>query len=268
MVEYFRTVKVFKVGTVYRTPPNRFYVIRRIGTDASADVSVVVNGVTVLRINSSFAPISKTSSNLLGPLNLGELYIVVPPNIEFEFKGPSGARVLIDGVVGVLNPGEVMPAEYQARFTAQGRHRIEYIAAALDLGTDVKWKANEERTIVTVRPRTIELFTFNGIVMARVDNAPSQPGTFALRFYKDGTPLDILTTEPGPLGIDIAKTPYPPRADLEFEPFTLRDRPIVLEGDHELAVTMINISGQDISPPSGSSLVARVFMLYEYVMRG
>ena len=124
MVEYYKLDKIFEQGTTYEMPNDRFYVIRKIGTDGSSATKLVIDGVETGEIINEIAPLHKTSSNLLGPLDLGDLFYVVPPNKTFEIDGPSGAKIRAIGLIGKLAPGEGLPANYASRFTEQGKHYL------------------------------------------------------------------------------------------------------------------------------------------------
>ena len=122
MVDYYPLDKIFVQGTNYELPNDRFYVIKKIGTDATSATKLKIDGVDTGPIINSVAPLHKTSSNLLGPLDLGNLFYVVPPNKTFSVEGASGAKFRCIGLIGKLAPGEAMPAQYAGRFNEQGKH--------------------------------------------------------------------------------------------------------------------------------------------------
>jgi hypothetical protein len=61
----YKLQKILKTNTTYEMEKDRYYVIKRIGTDAAAKVTAKVDGIPVLDIFSTIAPIAKTSSNVL-----------------------------------------------------------------------------------------------------------------------------------------------------------------------------------------------------------
>ena len=268
MVRYYKLDKILEQGTTYEMPNDRFYVVKKIGTDGASDTKLVIDGVELGPIINDVAPLHKTNSNLLGPLDLGNLYYVVPPNKKFWVDGPSGAKVRIIGIMGVLGPGEVMPSEYQARFAAQGKHYLKYVKGSKSLGTDVAWNAGAEYDVYTLTPKTIETIILNNIAMAKVSNATFSEGDIGIIFKLDGLPLDILTTEAGHKGIDVLSMPYPPADSTEETPFTFKDLPIEVAGDHTLTVVARNNSGSALSPPSGSSITIEFIAIVEYIMKG
>ncbi len=84
-----------------------------------------------------------------------------------------------------------------------------------------------------------------------------------MRIYVEDKPYDIVETTMGPLGIELFGCPLPPKADVNEEIFTLANLPIELEEGTNIKAKIINISGADISPSAGTSLVAKVLMVAE-----
>ena len=91
MPEYFKLDKVIAQGTTYETPPDRGYIIEKIGTNASGPVKLLVDGAPVVVLDITLANIVKTGGNLFGPVELGEYYVVIPPNTKFSVEGSTGA---------------------------------------------------------------------------------------------------------------------------------------------------------------------------------
>ena len=270
MVKYYPLDKIFVQGTTYELPADRFYVIRKIGTDATSDTYLYIDGVATGKIISEVAPLHRTSSNLLGPLDLGELYYVVPPNKKFTIEGPSGAKVRCIGLIGVLAPGETLPGPYSTRFPVQGKHYITYVKGSVTLASaGESWAADAETEVYSLTPKTVEKYVFNNIAMAKVENASASisEGEVAIRFFLEGTPLDILTSEPGKKGIDILSMPYPPAATTEERPFTLKDLPIEVPGDYTLSVKAVNVSGSAISASSGADMTCTFAAIVEYLKK-
>ncbi|MHC1623137.1 MAG: hypothetical protein ACXQTR_00930 [Candidatus Methanospirareceae archaeon] len=268
MVEYYKLDKIIEQGIDYQTPADRFYVIKKIGTNAAAATKLVIDGVETGEIISTIAPLHKTSSNLLGPLDLGDLYYVVPPDKTFSVSGPSGAKVRIIGQIGVLAPGEALPAQHASRFTEQGKRFVTYVQDTYSKATDEVWAAGEEQEVISLTPKTIEEYKFNREVLASVSGGTVSEGDFAVRFFLDGKPLDILTTGAGRLGINILSMPSPPADDTEEEAFSLADLPILVAGDHTFTIKAVNTSGASKSPASGSAWSVTVTAIVEYFMKG
>jgi len=268
MVEYFKLDKIIKQGVTYQAPSDEFLVIRKVGTDTSSDVYLKIDGVDTGPFIDEIAPLHKTDSNLLGPLDLKQLYYVVPPNKKFWIEGPSGARVRIIGQIGKLAVGETMPAEFAGRFKEQGKKYITYVTGSYSLGTDAVWPADSEYEVFSLTPKTTELYKLNGYVGVTVSGGDFAEGDFAIRFYLEGKPLDNLTKDIAPLGIDVLSMPRPPADTTEMEPFTLADRPIEVKGDQTLTVKAVNVSGSDKTPTSGSAWTINFIAMVEYEKTG
>jgi len=265
----YRLLKTLSVGVTYQSPPDIGYVVKKIGTNASADLKLVVDGRPTGPILSDFAPLHRTSSNKLGPLALGELYYVIPPERKFWLDGPSGAKATLWGDMLKLAPGEAFPGDLLERFRVQDKHYLTYIKGTFAFNTDEAWAADREVTLLELTPKTIEEYRFNSIMMLKVENLASalEEGQIAVRFYLDGVPLDHLTSEPGHLGIDAKYMPYPPNSTDEEEPFSLEKYPITVLGDHTLKITAKNVSGSSLSPASETAITLTLLAIVEYLIK-
>jgi len=264
MVNYYKLDKILKVGETYQTPPDRFLIIQKIGTDAATDAYLKIDGVDTGAITSTVAPLHKTSDNLLGPLDLGSLYYIVPPDKTFWVEGPSGAKFRIIGKIGHLAPGEAMPADLLGRFNAQGKHFITYAEGTGSLGTDESWADGREIDVYSITPKTNEQYIFNKVAMASIIGGSITEGQVALRLYYDGTPLDFLTATAGHKGIDILSMPRPPTDSTEETAFSFEDLALTVLGDHTLAVKAVNVSGSALTPDSGSAWSVTFTAIVEY----
>jgi len=271
MVEFFKLDKIFVEGTTYELPSDRFYVIKKIGTDASSATKLVIDGVETGELITDVAPLHKTSTNLLGPLDLGDLFYVVPPQKTFYISGAPGAKMRLIGLIGKLAPGEGLPPNFASRFSEQGKHYITYVTGSATLAAaGASWAADTETEVYSLTPKTIEEYTFNNVVMASLSGYASAPseGDVALRFFLDGSPLDILTSDPGKKGIDYYSMPKPPADTTEMEPFTLKDWAIKVVGDHTFVIKAVNTSGSAIAADAGSAMTMAIYAIVEYLMKG
>jgi hypothetical protein len=267
MVEYYKLDKIFTQGVVYTLPADRFYVIRKVGTNAASPAWLKIDGVDTGPVVADIAPLHKTSSNLLGPIDLGDLYYVVPPNKKFWIEGPAGCKIRLIGEIGKLAPGEPMPAGFASRFESQGKVYKTYVRGSAALApAGGSWAAGAETEVLSLTPRTIEKYVFNSIVMASLTGFAAAPteGDVAVRFFLEGAPLDLLTTEAGKLGVDLFSMPKPPAAGTEMEPFTLADRPIEVLGDRTLSVRFVNTRGAPIAASATAALVGEVWLVGVY----
>jgi hypothetical protein len=267
MAEYFKLDKIFVQGTVYTLPNDRFYVIRKIGTNATSRAYLKIDGVDTGPIVADVAPLHKTSSNLLGPLDFGDLFYVVPPNKKFWIEGPSGAKFRLIGEIGKLAPGEGIPANFASRFESQGKVYKTYVAGTGTLAAaGGSWAADAETEVLSLTPKTIEKYLFNDVVMALLQNAAATPaeGDVAIRFYLEGAPFDLLTKDAGKLGVDIYSVPKPPADSTEEDTFTLKDRPIEVLGDRTFSVKAVNTSGAAISASATAAMTLSVWLLAVY----
>jgi hypothetical protein len=265
---YYYLRKVLKTNTTYIMEKDRYYVIRRVGTDATSKVTVKVDGIPVADIVNIIAPIARTSTNTLGPRDLGDYFIVVPPERQLLFEGPSGANVYIEGDLVILAPGETLPTEHLARYSAYANRKLTYVDASVTIGTS--WSAGVEQKIADIAPPTIEDWIFDDFAGVSVSGLASAQtyGQINIKLYYDGKPFDLLLTIAGPHGIESLKMPLPPSDSAEKEPFTFKDRPVTVVGGHTFTVTAINVSGSTLSAATGSNIAVRFVAVYKRIIKG
>jgi hypothetical protein len=263
----YKLQKILKTNTTYEMEKDRYYVIKRIGTDATAKVTVKVDGIPVVDIFNSIAPIAKTSSNLNGPLDLGEYFVVVPPERKLLFEATATANVYIEGDLVVLSPGETIPSEHLTRYNTYASRKITYVDASVTVGTS--WPAGQEVKVTDITPPTIEDWVFDGFAGVVVSNlsAAQTYGQVNVKLYYDGKPLDLLVATAGPHGIETLKMPLTPTATAEFEPFSFKDKAIYVVGGHTLTVTAINVSGSALSAASGQNITVRFVAIYKRIIK-
>jgi hypothetical protein len=259
--------KILKTNVTYEMEKDRYYVIRRIGTNATAKVTVKVDGIPVLDIFSTIAPIARTSSNLLAPLDLGDFFIVVPPERKLLFESAASANVYVEGDLVVLSPGEAIPTDHLARYNTYATRKITYADVSVTVGAS--WPAGQEVKVADLTPPTIEDWIFDSFAGVSVSGlaAAQAYGQINAKFYYDGRPLDLLVATAGPHGIETLKMPLPPTATAEFEPFTFKDKAIYVVGGHTLTVTAINVSGAALSAATGADITVRFVAIYKRIIK-
>jgi hypothetical protein len=247
---------------------DRYYVITRIGTDAPSKVTVKVDGIPVADIFNLIAPIARTSTNTLGPLDLGDLYIVVPPERQLLFESSASANVYVEGYLIVLIPGETPDREHLLRYQAYANRKLTYIDTSVVVGTS--WAAGQEVKIADITPSTIEDWLFDGFAGVSVSglSVAQTYGQINIKFYFDGKPFDLLLTQAGPYGIESLKMPLPPTDSAEKEPFSFKDKPVMVTGGHTFTVTAVNVSGSTLSAASGQNIAVRFVAIYKRIIKG
>ena len=258
MPEYFKLDKVLSTGTTYETPPDRFYIIEKIGTNISGGASLVVDGAPVVTVDQKTANMAPTSSNMFGQTELGEYYVVIPPNTKFWVSASSSGLVHITGKIGHLLPGETLPADLKARYDAQTKKYVTYISGSYTFAAGASWADGQEITLVELTPKTIEKYRLDDRVGVSISGTASAigAGQVGIRFYLDGKPLDILTENAGPYGIDVVYLPLPPSTSGVMKGYTLKEIPIEVLGDHTLKITAINVSGSDIAAADSTTSIS------------
>jgi len=267
MPTYYVIRKTMKTNTTYVMEKDRYFVIERIGTDVSGKVTAKVDGIPVAELHSLITPIAKTASNLFGPLELNDLFIVVPPERQLLFEAPSTGNVEIYGKLAILAPGETVPTEHLTRYNAYDKRKLALLDVSYTVGTS--FASDQEVKIVDINPPTIEDWLFNRRVGVSVSGLSTSLtyGMIAIKFYFDGKALDLLLTQAGPHGIDVMQLPLPPTDTVNLEPFSFKEMNMLVPGGHTLSVVARNISGSALSAASGQNIVIRLMAIYERTIK-
>ena len=115
-------------------------------------------------------------------------------------------------------------------------------------------------------PSTIEKYVFDGPVMVDVSNLSTtlDENNFYIRFYLDNLPLENIYGTNIYGGVDVMSMPRPPNTTDGMVPFTLKETPIEVLGDHTLSIRAINVSGGSLSPATDTSITITVTAIVKY----
>jgi len=267
VVKYFKLDKAFSAGVSYRVEDDKFYLIKKVGTNATSDIYFTFDRWNAAAIKDVVAPIRKLTANLLGPLCLGKFYYVLPPRVPFSIVGPSGTFLRFIGEIGVLAPREELPSPHLARYETQMKVFRRYMEYTYDHGTDVSWPAGSEVTIASLTATMREKFELNNVLMIDVTNVTLNPGDAGLILRKDTERFDIMDTDMGHLGIDVLSCPRPPDSD-NMIPFNLEDLPITVEKEETLDFIIRNNTTTAWTPPAGTSITFTLTLICDYWILG
>jgi len=255
--------KAFKNNTVYTMEADKALIIRKIGTTDTGDVTIKIDGAECGVITKTIAPTPRVYDLDLPLLDLGELYLVVPPDKKLKFEGTSSSYYTrVKGSIIDLAPGEALPAVHVTRFNEQPYHYKTYVKGSY--ATAGTWTAGTEITLYSLTPKTSEKYVFNGYVGIEwtITATALAHGIAGIIFYLNGKPLDNLASGMAPLGIDAMSMYHPPTYNKNKEPFYLTKYPIEVPGDIPLKITAINNSGSDITIGSGEKVA--IYLIAEY----
>jgi len=258
--------KYLAQGTTYKTHEREAWIIQYIGTDSSSAGKLVIDNKPTGNIVTTVAPLRQVATNLLGPLNLGDLYYVVPSETEIYWDGASGSVCRVLGTKIILEPGETLGEPYITRFKRQNYEYITYVEDSYSHGTNTTWTADDENEVYSLTPSTIERYVFDGPVMVDVSNLSTtlDENNFYIRFYLDNLPLENIYGTNIYGGVDVMSMPRPPNTTDGMVPFTLKETPIEVLGDHTLSIRAINVSGGDLTPATDTSITITVTAIVKY----
>ena len=194
MARSFPLDKIVPAGTTFQTDKREAFIISWIGTNSATDGTLKVEDKRVITIKELVAPLRTKGTNLLGPLDLGDFYIVIPPETKYVWDAPSGTALRIIGTKVQLDPLEQLGEPYTTRYKRQFNEGIVYLEGTYSHGTDTAWIAGLEREVLSIRPSTIEKYVFNSVVMAAFENVSGgvNEGDWGITFYLDGQPLEYI----------------------------------------------------------------------------
>jgi len=257
--------KVLKTGVLYRSEPDKAYVVKAVGTDSSAKTTLAVEGAPTLETIDRLGLLEQVDTFRFPPLNLKENYVVVPPDKVFSFTGTSGSKMRITGDLLSLAPGEVLPSAQAARYAEQTKKYYTYSDGTNGIGATASWADGVEYDIVSFTAPAGERHLFNRyLYVERTGVLADDPAAVvALRFYVDDRPLDVHDPAKAPLGIDTLRGHWYTAATTYFIPFSVAEMPITLEPGHSLRIAARNISGAAITTGTGEEAKVRVVILHE-----
>jgi len=260
--------RTFSTNTEYKTSERTVYVFRYIGTNLAENVTVKIDGKECGIIHSDIAPKHRNADNLYGPLYLRELFYVVPPETKFEFTSSSSGEVRVIGDLILLDIGETAPGDLLTRFNEQHRHFYTVFSGSYTFGTDEAFADGQEVTLFDKRNESNESFKLNHIAGVSVSNVSGYAqGQIGVRIYLNEVPYDTLDSSEGKFGIDSYNMPLPPTASVESRPFSFKVMPLEVPADNRLRITAINVSGGNLTPPSGSAISITFRAVAEYLRR-
>jgi len=251
-------------GKTYRTPPRVCLWIEKIGTNDTTLNPLVIDNKPLGKIRDFLAPLHQVSDNMLPLFNLCHLPYAVPPDIEFYWGGSAGTFCRIKGRFKKLAPAEPPPSDLLARFNEQLTHYWIGDTGEFDFGTDTVWAKDREVIIYELIPKTIEKCIVKSLVGVELPSAVPGEADVGIRPYLDNAPLDFLFEVTEVAGWDVLNLRIPFAATTEIQPFTLKDFPIEVLGDHTFHLKARNISGADLTPPTGTAWTLRSWIMLEY----
>jgi len=124
---------VLDVDTVYETDRRQCLVVKKVATNSATDATLYIDNKPTGKVKELIAPLHTIADNLLGPLELGDLYYFIPPEMEFKFSGATGSVYKLIGRMLELAVGEAPPSPHMTRFERQFDHYITYGEGKFDL---------------------------------------------------------------------------------------------------------------------------------------
>ena len=237
--------KLFDTDTEYRTEARTVYVIKGLGTNDTGEVTTKIDKKEVTHITGVGGPLHTINSNLLKPMDLADLFLVVPPDTTLIFDGTAAKLVRAVGDLYRLDVGEAMPAALSSRFKAQHNHYRTLIIGTATATSGALADEGEDE-IYSFAPSTPEKYLLRSLEMveeAVAGDAAETEGDVSVLHYLDDIPLDIEAATEGYLGVGRYSMPAPPDETTENIPFDRCNHPIEIAGDHKLSVRVRNTSG-------------------------
>jgi len=257
-METFILDKRLKTNVDYFTEADTALIIRFFGTSDTARVTAKVEGVPCGEFITDIANLMTDETNRHPLHDLGDLYIVVPPDKTYRFEGTTGQYVRVKGQILRFAPGEVLPAAHAARYTEQGKKYWDFVADALT--STVTVAAGSATDLISFTCPTGEKWVFNGLLMAEAVKNVTKEYDMTIRLTLQDKPLDNLINEKTPLGLTQYATPYPADDTDGAIPTYLKEKPIEVKPGEILKVQAYNTSTTaiDLSATVSKALIQGV----------
>lgn len=264
-MKIYKLDKIYSIGTTYRTEEDKALIIEAIGTNVSDTVTCFIDGTYTTKFNSVFAPLTENVNNAMGLLQLGDYYLVVPPDKPFRFESTASGKVRVKGKLLVFGPGELLPPNYLSRFGEQGTKYVTFVQGSYTSAAGASIPSGEVATLINLTPGIGERYVFNSYALFAASTSAGSIASedLAFRFYLDDNPIDLVETSMGPLGFTSISSSYPPKYNASLEIFDMSDFVIDLLPGKNLKVRLIN-NGPAKTLSSGETLSANILMVAIY----
>jgi len=200
--------KIFSAGS-YKAEDHKAYVVKKVGSDSGTGNILLINRVELLPLRKEFAPLYADHENLLGPIDLRDCFLVIPPGIEFQI---SADKMRLIGDLYLLEPDEVFPRVLLDRFEAQSDRRIEILEGSYKLTSGTTWKAGNEFTVYKVTNPVARRNVWNHLFLAyNPDPDLINDDDIGVTILHNDKPLDIALSNMGPFGLNLKSCALPPR---------------------------------------------------------
>ena len=249
MAEKYILDKALKHDTLYRSEPDIYYVVERVGTDSTSRAKLEVDGSTVLEIINTIARPHPTDVNRFPPIELQKNYLVIPPDKTFKYTGELGKTMRLLGWLFALAPGEAMVPAYASRFTEQPRKYYTYTSGTWTPASGGTLEVKEEKTVIDTTCDAGERWRFDRYLYVKRKNELEHK-TFrniGLRMFVDDRPLDNIDPDKAPIGLDSNAGDYCVDTTHYYMPVALEQTPIALEPGRNLKIKICNISDAAIT---------------------
>ena len=257
--------KCFKVGTLYRSEPDKYYVVEKAGTDSTTKATLKIAGAVTLELLDLLAKPQVIGYGQWPPLDLGSLFCVIPRDKPFEVEGESGKLLRAIGRILELAPGEVEVTKDMARFGEQAKKFLTYQTGSGGIGASDLWNVGAEYTVLDFTCPAGEKHVFNRFMhVDATDKLYGKGiGTIGLRWKINDAPLDVIDPSLAPLGIEWARGYYFWGGMPYYWPFSVAEMPVELMPGKNLKITAVNISDAAIGTGAGQEAKVVVTILDE-----
>jgi len=257
--------KALLTGTLYRTEPDKYFVIRQVGTDSTSKGVLKVDGAPVLEIIHLLAKPQPRDVHRLGLFELRNCFIVVPRGKTLTFEGSAASQLRVVGELYSLLAGEAELPEHNARWAEQPKRYYTYLDGVGGIGESATWAAGAEYTVIDYTIPAGERWVFNRYAYVERTGviADDTLGIIALRFYVNDRPLDVHDPGLAKLGIDTCRGHYYADTTSYFTPFSVEEVPLELPAGSRLTIKAVNISGAAITTAAGEEAKVKVYIWAE-----
>ena len=246
------------------------YVIQKVGCSNTINRMELDGKQVQFEIDSTYAPVDDVDPWEALDYDLGDLYIVVPPQRKLRIEAPAGTTIRLSGLAIRFNPDkekwEQVAANFLPRYDMQAKilyRRYEFTKTIYDNSggsSALSVAKGDEQVVGTLSVEATEKVTVTKVYCDITSGYDDKLNLYIRWGVSLENSYDPLDTEFYPEGIDLkALKPY------KFNPAAKLPVPIVLTADEKMEFRTKARTSFDV--PAGSTVQATVIVetIYERV---
>lgn len=257
--------KIISQGITYTTPEKIAYVVEREGTDSTTGANLTIDNKPTGDIVTEIASLYQKPDQHYGPIDLGDLPYVIPPDTKFTVSGGTGDMLSLIGYALEMETPQNLPGALSDRYDEQFRHYWRAVEGETEVVSGgAAWSEGNQQEVYSLTPLTTEEYAFAQVFQGYLVNNENteSPGDVGLIFKYDNRPMPFDWAENIDRGIDLVSVAADTDAGYEARGIPLD---ITVEGDDTLSIEARKNSTNTLNTATTMSIGVRAVV--EYIKR-